>query len=225
MALFVAVEASSFRTLLLGVFRKVGWGHGTDTAFRSSVFVPGTGPVCTCVHCVSIRGRHLDSQDFGELLQSIPLLLSGVPHLWLIMHCPKVLHCCVILVVLANGIGPINESLGSVDFVDVIHHVEGEFGCKEGEGWGHIQWILRFMGHGFELRKEDVHLIRSHEKVGEAHLRAFPSTGIPEGVFKSMDNSSPIVFVIGGSARGVLINGPVGPPLYPILDIRSLDES
>jgi hypothetical protein len=46
------------------------------------------------------------------------------------------------------------------------------------------------------LRKEDVHLIRSHEEVGESHLRTFPSTGIPEGVFESMDNGRPIVFII-----------------------------
>jgi hypothetical protein len=48
------------------------------------------------------------------------------------MHCPKVLHGRIILVILANGVSPIGESLGSVDFVDVIHHVEGEFGSKEG---------------------------------------------------------------------------------------------
>jgi hypothetical protein len=101
-------------------------------AFCSFVSVPGTGPVCTCVHCIGIWGRHFDSQDFGELLQSIPLLFSGVPYSWFVMHCPKVLHGRIILVILANGVSPIGESLGSVDFVDVIHHVEGEFGSKEG---------------------------------------------------------------------------------------------
>jgi hypothetical protein len=132
MALFVAVETMAFCTLFLSVFRRRGWSCGADTTFGSPVFVPGMRSICTCVHHIGVRSRHLDSQDFGKLLQRKPLLLQGVLLLpWvIIVQSPKDLHCCVILVVLMNCIGPVYKSLRSVDFVDVIHHVEGSLDAR-----------------------------------------------------------------------------------------------
>jgi hypothetical protein len=81
------------------------------------------------------------------------------------------------------------------------------------------------MGQGFELCKEDIHLILSHEKVIEAHFCAFPGACVPEGIFESVEDFIPVVFIIGGSSCGKLINGPVGPSFHPILDNGSFDET
>jgi hypothetical protein len=59
----------------------------------------------------------------------------------------------------------------------------------------------------------------------EAHLRTFPGACVPEGVFESSKDFVPIVFVIGGPSSCELVNGPVGPSLYPVFDVRSLDET
>jgi hypothetical protein len=137
----------------------------------------------------------------------------------------KVLHCHVILVILMNGIGPVYKGLGSIDLVDMIHHVEREFRGQEGKSGRGVERVLCLMGQGFELHKEDVHLILSHEEVVEAHFCAFHSTCVPEGVFKSVEDFIPVMFIIGRSSHGKLINGPVGPSLYPILDVGTFDES
>jgi hypothetical protein len=128
-------------------------------------------------------------------------------------------------VVLVNGIGPVYEGLGSIDLVDVIHHVEGEFRCKEGESGRVVQGILCLVGQGFELHKEDVHLILSHEKMIEAHLCVLPSTCVLEGVLEAMKDFVPIVFISSGMPCGELVYGPVGPALDPVFYVGSLDES
>jgi hypothetical protein len=64
-----------------------------------------------------------------------------------------------------------------------------------------------------------------HQKVVKAHLCMFPGTCVPEGIFESSEDLVPIVFVIGGPSSCELVNGPVGPSLHPVFDIRSLDEA
>ena len=132
MALFVTGETVSFFSLC--VFIRGFCCRYSASGLLTPVVVAGsTG---TSIHGICIEGWHLDSQDFGPLLWHES---CGVLLLW--GECPFLVSCFfvyssdvldhgVILMILSCGILPFMEVEGSGDFVDVVHHLEREFGCE-----------------------------------------------------------------------------------------------
>ena len=67
-----------------------------------------------------------------------------------------ILDSLIILVELACSIGPSHKITGVDNLVEVIHHLEGEFGCEEGNSGPIIEQIPCFVGQGFKFGNESI---------------------------------------------------------------------
>ena len=133
MALLVAGKTAPFCALSFDVFRGLCC-HCSASGLLTPVVVAGL--ISTSIHGIWIEGWHLDSQDSGPLLWRES---CGVLLLW--GECPllvcrffvyslDVLDRSIVLMVLPSSVLPFMEVEGSGDFVDVVHHLEREFGCE-----------------------------------------------------------------------------------------------
>ena len=69
-----------------------------------------------------------------------------------------VLDSLVILVILTHSISPSHEIAGADNLVEVIHHLVGEFGSKEGDSGPIIERVPCFVGQGFKFGNESIYL-------------------------------------------------------------------
>ena len=72
------------------------------------------------------------------------------------MDVPDVLDSLIILVILACCIGPSRKIAGANDLIEVLHHLVGEFGGKEGDSSPIIERVPCFISQGFKFGNESI---------------------------------------------------------------------
>ena len=140
------------------------------------------------------------------------------------MDVPDVLDSLIILVISACSISPSCEIDGVDNLVEVIHHLVGKFGGKEGDSGLVIETVPCFVSQGFKFGNESIDFPRGEGKMAEFLLSVLRGAGVLEGCFEGSGNSVPVVLVCGNEASVVLIKGPDSPALDPVFDVFSLNE-
>ena len=135
-----------------------------------------------------------------------------------------ILDSLVILVILACSINPSHKIVGADNLVEVIHHLEGEFGRKEGNSGPIIERVPCFVGQGFKFGNESINFPWCESKMTEFFLCALRGASVLEGCFKVSSDSVPVKLIIGVQPHVVLVKGPYSPPLNPVFDVFSLNE-
>ena len=72
------------------------------------------------------------------------------------MDIPNILDSLIILVILSCSISPSCEIDGADDLIQVIHHLVGEFGGKEGDCGPIMERVPCFIGQGFKFGNESI---------------------------------------------------------------------
>ena len=135
-----------------------------------------------------------------------------------------ILDSLIILVELACSIGPSHKIAGADNLVEVIHHLEGEFGCEEGNSGPIIERIPCFISQGFKFGNESIDFPWGEGKMTEFFFCTLRGASVLEGCFKGSGNSVPVMFICGSKAGIVLVKGPDSPLIDPVFDVFSLKD-
>ena len=135
------------------------------------------------------------------------------------MDVPDILDRLIILVELACSISPSRKIVGADNLVEVIHHLEGEFGCEEGNSGPIIKRITCFVSQGFKFGNKSIDFPWGEGNMMEFFLCALCGASVLEGCFECSGNSVPIMFICGSEASIVLVKGPYCPALDPVFDV------
>ena len=135
-----------------------------------------------------------------------------------------ILDSLIILVILACSISPSCTIVGADNLVEVVHNLEREFGCEEGDSGPIIEQVPCFVGQGFKFGNESINSPWGEGEMTESFLCMLRGASVLEACFEGSNDGVPVKFIIGIKPHVVLVKGPHSPVLNPVLDIFSLNK-